>query len=220
MSHRHMPLSEKLKELFPSFGWRKEAAKILDRVRMQAEKYVINNYLQYLLHNNMKSKATFFHCGDQLRGMLAGEISDIESVLRQVQWSSSFHIEKNGDSYEHQTAYNKAFSEQFSGLGWESQPLLRVKPKLIGDFRRGLVFVEIQFGNSSTLYRDYYKFQYGFANGLLSLAVLIVPTKPSEFFPTRPKSVLNMAEYDLAYTCLTVLPINVPVLLVGLLPDN
>jgi hypothetical protein len=29
-----------------------------------------------------------------------------------------------------------------------------------------------------------------------------------------------MAEYDMANTCFTVLPINVPVLLVGLLPEN
>jgi len=29
-----------------------------------------------------------------------------------------------------------------------------------------------------------------------------------------------MAEYDLADTCFNVLPINVPVLLVGLLPEN
>ena len=103
---------------------------------------------------------------------------------------------------------------------WEHQPLLRIDPKLIGDFRKGLVFVEIQFGNSSALYRDYYKFQYGLLNGLLSLSVLIVPTRPSKFFPTRPNSVQNMAEYDFAHTCLTVLPINTPVLLVGLLPEN
>jgi hypothetical protein len=137
-----------------------------------------------------------------------------------VPWVPSFQYKENDDGYEHQTAYNKAFTEQFTKLGWERQPLLRTDPKLIGDFRKGLVFVEIKFGNSSALYRDYYKFQYGLMNGLLSLAVLIVPTKPSNFFPTRPKSVLNMAEYDLAHTCLTVLPINVPVFLVGLLPEN
>lgn len=83
--------------------------------------------------------------------------------------------------------------------------MLRTRPKLIGDFQKGLVFVEVQFGNSSTLYRDYYKFQYGLANGLLSLAVLIVPTSPKLFFPTRSKSVQNMAEYSLATTYLSVL---------------
>ncbi len=163
---------------------------------------------------------TYFHCGDQLKKTLEAEINDVASVVKKVQWAPSFRYNENGNTYEHQTAYNKAFSVEFASLGWEQQPRLRVEPRLIGDFRKGLVFVEIQFGNSSTLYRDYYKFQYGLANGLLSLAVLIVPIKSGEFFPTRLNSVLNMAEYNLAHTCLAVLPINVPVLLVGLLPEN
>lgn len=105
-------------------------------------------------------------------------------------------------------------------MGWELQPTLRTEPKLIGEFRKGLVFVEVQFGNGSTFYRDYYKFQYGLANGLLSLAVLIVPTTPAKFFPIRPESANNMAEYAFAKTYLTVLAINVPTMLVGLLPNN
>lgn len=168
----------------------------------------------------MKIRTKYFHCGKQLQKTLADEISDVESAIAKVEWIPSFKYIENGKSYEHQTAYNKAFSAQFNNLAWEPQPLLRDNPRLIGDFRKGLVFVEIQFGNSSTLYRDYYKFQYGLANGLLSLAVLIVPTKPNQFFPTRPKSVQNMAEYALADNYFTVLPINVPVMLTGLLPEN
>jgi len=168
----------------------------------------------------MKIQTKFFHCGQQLQKTLAREIDEIFQVADTVRWTPSFKFTENTVLHEHQSAYNKAFAAQFSMLGWEPQPFLRVEPKLIGDFRNGLVFVEIQFGNSSTLYRDYYKFQYGLTNGLLSLAVLMVPTKPSVFFPTRPKSVANMAEYDLADTYLSVLPINVPVLLVGLLPEN
>jgi len=168
----------------------------------------------------VKVKTAFFHCGEQLQKTLRREIGEVQSVISKVKWSPSFVYHKDGNMYEHQTGYNREFSAQFRELGWEHQPLLRENPKLLGDFRKGLVFVEIQFGNSSTLYRDYYKFQYGLANGLLSLAVLIVPTKPTEFFPSRLESIRNMAEYDLAHTCLTVLPINVPVLLMGLLPEN
>lgn len=168
----------------------------------------------------MKAKTTFFHCGEQLQKTLAREITDVKSVVSKVEWIPSFQYNENENTYEHKAGYNKAFSTQFVSLGWEPQPLLRSDPKLVGDFRKGLVFVEIQFGNSSTLYRDYYKFQYGLTNGLLSLAVLIVPTRPTQFFPTRPKSVLDMAEYDMAHSCLTVLPINVLILLMGLLPEN
>ena len=163
---------------------------------------------------------TYFHCGDQLRSTLSREISEVESVISAVKWDAEFHYGADEKTQEHQTAYNKAFATEFLRLGWEIQPVLRQEPKLIGDFRKGLVFVEIQFGNSSALYRDYYKFQYGLSNGLLSLAVLIVPTAAKKFFPTRPASVQNMAEYSLAKTCLSILPINVPTLLIGLLPEN
>jgi hypothetical protein len=104
-------------------------------------------------------------------------------------------------------------------LGWENKPLLSQKPKLIGDFRKNLVFVEVQFGNSATLYRDFYKFQYGLQNGLLSLSVLIVPVNPREFFPTRLRSISNMAEYDLALRYFKVLPISVPTMVIGLMRD-
>jgi len=168
----------------------------------------------------MKAEIAYFHCGDQLKKTLASEIGEAETIISSVNWEESFHHTENGVVYDNQAGYNKAFFMAFRSLGWESQPTLRTDPKLIGDFRKGLVFVEVQFGNSSTLYRDYYKFQYGLANGLLSLAVLIVPTSPMAFFPKRPRSVVNMAEYTLAHKCLTVLPINVPTMLVGLLPVN
>jgi hypothetical protein len=60
----------------------------------------------------------------------------------------------------------------------------------------------------------------GLTHGLLSFAVLIVPTSPLQFFPTRPQSIHNMAEYDLAVRYFKLLPIPVPILLIGLLPEN
>jgi hypothetical protein len=168
----------------------------------------------------VKAETAYFHCGDQLRATLANEIREVLSAVEAVQWIESFSHAADDALHEHQAGYNRAFAMEFVRMGWDSQPILRIQPKLIGDFRKGLVFVEIQFGNSATLYRDYYKFQYGLANGLLSLAVLIVPTVPAAFFPSRPASVKNMAEYALAHSCLTVLPINVPTMLVGLLPGN
>jgi hypothetical protein len=97
--------------------------------------------------------------------------------------------------------------------------MLSDKPRLIGDFRKNLVFVEVQFGNSATLYRDFYKFQYGLEKKLLSLSVLIVPINPRKFFPTRPRSISNMAEYDLALRYFEVLPIKVPTMVIGLMRD-
>jgi len=91
---------------------------------------------------------------------------------------------------------------------------------LKGDFKKNDIFVEVQFGNSATIYRDYYKFHYGLTHNLLSLAVLIVPKDPKSFFPTRPESVNNMAEFNFAQKTFKLLRIPVPILLIGLLPEN
>jgi hypothetical protein len=168
----------------------------------------------------MEFKKTYFHCGKNLLKSLQENINQIENIIHKLVWSPSFEFVAKEKIYKHQTGYNKYFSHQFTKFGWENQPKLRSSPRLIGDFQKGLVFVEIQFGNSSTLYRDFYKFQYGHFNGLLSLAVHIVPANPKDFFPTRSRSIANMASFELAKSCFTIVPINVPVLLIGLLPKN
>ena len=103
----------------------------------------------------MKTEIAYFHCGDQLRKTLASEIGEVESVVAAIKWVESFRYSDSGTFYEHQAAYNKAFAVEFKRFGWEPRPVLHTNPKLIGDFRKGLVFVEIQFGNSAALYRDY-----------------------------------------------------------------
>lgn len=161
----------------------------------------------------------FFNCGRHLTTILATEIAEIRSVVAGLPWQPTFALTTGGKTLQHQAAYNKALSMDLVARGWTPQPRLLSSPRLIGDFQKGLVFVEVQFGNSATLYRDYYKFQYGLANGLLSLAVLIVPEDPLAFFPTRnAQSVGNMADFPLADRCLSVLPINVPTWLIGLKP--
>ena len=168
----------------------------------------------------MKHQITYLHCGEKLKKSLKDEIDEVVSVVNLIQWEEKFKfIKPNSEEIEHQSAYNKRFEIEFEKLGWEKKPLLNKKPRIIGDFKNDLVFVEVQFGNSSTLYRDFYKFQYGLQNGLLSLSVLIVPINPKEFFPTRPRSISNMAEYDLALRYFTILPISVPTMVVGLMRD-
>ncbi len=160
-----------------------------------------------------------FFCSPKLLKSV-DEVNEIYKCVQRIMWQPHFTFDVNGTTYEHQTAYNKAFEREFSSYNWSRQPMLIDNPRLIGDFQKNDVFVEIQFGNSATLYRDYYKFHYGLTHNLLSLAVLIVPTQPAAFFPTRPKSVSNMAEFDLAFKYFKLLPIPVPILLIGLLPEN
>jgi len=167
----------------------------------------------------MKFKTEYFFCSPKLLQNV-DEINEIHSCIDEIKWKDEYTIIVNGKKSEHQRAYNKSFQIEFSKYGWKPNPLLCDNPRLIGDFEKNDVFVEIQFGNSSTLYRDYYKFHYGLTHNLLSLTVLIVPTNPTEFFPTRPASVSNMAEFDLAYRYFKLLPIPVPIVLIGLLPEN
>lgn len=167
----------------------------------------------------MKFVKDYFFCSPRLLQNVE-EVGEIEESIKSVQWEPEFIIESNGTTCKHQHAYNKAFESVFSQYGWNRQPLLHKEPNLIGDFGKSDIFVEIQFGNSATLYRDYYKFHFGLTHNLLSLAVLIVPTYPKAFFPTRPNSVSNMAEFDLAVKYFKLLPIPVPILVYGLLPEN
>lgn len=168
----------------------------------------------------MKYKTAYFHTSDHLQETFRLQLDEIEQVISTVQWAPDFSFDYSGRTYINQTGYNKAFQAAFGELGWEVEPVLERKPMLKGDFRKHLVFIEVQFGNSSTLFRDYYKFQYGLANGLLSLAVLIVPENPAHFFPTRIESIRNMADFRLAHKCFTMLQINVPTLVIGLMPEN
>jgi len=160
------------------------------------------------------------HCGDTLLKSLDSEIQEVSRTLNEHPWSPTFSFETPNTTVQHQTAYNRSFSSSLYDAGWKLQPRLSESPRLIGDFAKGLVFGEIQFGNSSTLYRDYYKFQYGLQNGLLSLAILIVPHNEYEFFPTRGESVRNMANFTLAHRYFEVLPISVPTIIYGLLADE
>lgn len=169
----------------------------------------------------MKTKTSYFFCSERLLKNIP-ELDEIYQGIADIQWEPDFsYIPSEGNKFEHQTAYNARMKHEFVELrGWENQPLLYDNPRLIGDFKKSDVFVEVQFGNSSTLYRDYYKFHYGLTHNLLSLAVLIVPTDPFRFFPTRRGSVQNMASYDLAERYFKLLPIPVPIVLIGLLPEN
>ncbi len=167
----------------------------------------------------MKYKEEYFFCSPKLLSNVA-EVHEIFTCIDNIKWNSEFEIKCEDRTYHHQTAYNKAFEIEFEKFNWQQKPLLHNKPKLIGDFQKEDIFIEVQFGNSATIYRDYYKFHYGLANNLLSLAVLIVPTDPKNFFPTRPSSVNNMADFDFAYRYFKLLPIPVPIMLLGLLPEN
>lgn len=118
----------------------------------------------------MKFIKEYFFCSSKLLADVE-EVKEIDECIQRVKWSREFSLDYNAKTLEHQAAYNKAFELEFAIYRWKTRPLLYSNPRLIGDFSKNDVFIEIQFGNSSTLYRDYYKFHYGLIHNLLSLAV-------------------------------------------------
>ncbi len=165
----------------------------------------------------MRYNEKYLHCEDTILETHATEMHEIADIIQEVQWQPDFSFTQKGKTYRHQAAYNKALALGFKKRDWQLQPLLAKSPRLIGDASKNLVFVEVQFGNSATIYRDFYKFQYGLKNRLLSLAVLIVPDKEQKFFLERPNSsVRNMANFELALRYFSVLPIAVPTWVIGL----
>jgi hypothetical protein len=171
----------------------------------------------------MEFTASYIFCSPKLIDPL-DEVQEIYQVIRNLPWSPEKvpAISRSGKEVAWQEAYNRLFEIEFEKIGgWKLQPVLSEKLKHKGDFAKNDVFVEIQFGNSSTIYRDYYKFHYGLVNKLLSLSVLIVPTDPLRFFPSRnPQSITNMASFEYAQAHFSALTIPVPLLLLGLLPNN
>ena len=171
----------------------------------------------------MQFSTEYIFCTKKLIDPLE-EVQELYFAIESVIWSPEkvTAVSKTGKEVAWQEAYNRLFELAFEKIGgWEPSPVLCEKPMHKGDFLKNGVFVEIQFGNSATVYRDYYKFHYGFANKLLTLAVLIVPTDPVTFFPNRnPKSIRNMASIKYAFEHMSSLTIPVPVLLIGLLPQN
>ena len=161
----------------------------------------------------------YFCCSKKLLDNF-NEIDEIFEIIESIEWIDDFFIFDNDKKYEHQKGYNKAFEIEFVKKDWKKQPLLHEELKLKGDFKKNDIFVEVQFKNSASIYRDYYKFHYGLLNDLLSIAVLIVPENAKNFFPTRIESVNNMAEYNFADKTFKILKIPVPILLIGLLPEN
>jgi len=172
---------------------------------------------------NMEYMTSYFFCSPKLIDPLE-EVQEIYKVIRNIPWlpDKATSMSRTGKEIAWQEAYNRLFELEFEKIGgWTLHPVLSESLKHKGDFAKNDVFVEIQFGNSSTIYRDYYKFHYGLMNKLLSLAVLIVPSVPLQFFPSRnPQSITNMASFEYAHAHFTALTIPVPLLLIGLMPQN
>ena len=83
-----------------------------------------------------------------------------------------------------QKALNSHLDKEFETRGWQPQPPI-VSPGrtggpatgLKGDYKKGRLQVEAQFGNMARWYTDVFKFQLSYSLDEIDVAVLIVPTQ-------------------------------------------
>lgn len=100
--------------------------------------------------------------------------------------SRSSRRSKLGDRYfflpVDQKALNVHLDRQFEQLNWETQPPIvgsdagkGPETGLNGDFKKGRLQIEIQFGNMARWYTDVFKFQLSYALDAIDVGVLVVP---------------------------------------------
>ena len=90
----------------------------------------------------------------------------------------------------HQAAFNALLDERLRALGWSRQPIARgelvagpIPNNLLGDFAKGGIFVEVEFGNMASAFRDLFKFQIASRSGAGRLGVLVVASdRVARFF--------------------------------------
>ena len=89
-----------------------------------------------------------------------------------------------------QAAFNNLLDERLRVLGWNRQPIARgdlvagpIPNNLLGDFAKGGIFVEVEFGNMASAFRDLFKFQIASRSGAGRMGVLVVASdRVAQFF--------------------------------------
>ena len=121
-----------------------------------------------------------------------------------------------------QAVLNRMLHDRLRERDWATEPVAAGKPlgtpadlSLRGDFAKAGVFVEVEFGNSASLFRDLFKFQIASRSGMGEVAVLIVATaQVAKFFDS------GVATFEQAVGLLPYMRIGIqmPIWIVGLEP--
>lgn len=123
-----------------------------------------------------------------------------------------------------QAELNRRLDVAFRPRGWQPQPIAAgalvggdVPLGLRGDFVRNRVFVEVEFGNAASVFRDLFKFQVANRSGAGDVAVLVVATERfARFFDS------GVATYETLSRLLPYLTVGIqmPIWIVGIEPTD
>jgi hypothetical protein len=114
-----------------------------------------------------------------------------------------------------QKELNEKIAAGLGELGWTSQPVAAREhinglstAGLRGDFVKNKVFVEIEFGNVASSYRDIFKFLVARDNAMASVGVLVCATKRfGDLFDSGVASFESLERNIMPFLRLTPLPI-------------
>ena len=123
-----------------------------------------------------------------------------------------------------QAAWNLHLDQTLREAGWQSQPFVLGEPTgsaldsyLQGDFAKNRVFVEVEFGNTASLFRDLFKFQIAGRSRVGDIGVLVVASSNvARFFDS------GVATFEQAVNLLPYMSIGIqlPIWIVGLDLDD
>lgn len=123
-----------------------------------------------------------------------------------------------------QDALNKRLHMGFERFGWEPQPLVlgrtlgrELESFLKGDFKKRDVFVEVEFGNTASLFRDLFKFQLVGQSKRGEVAVAVLPTSTAARLMDSNVATFERLESLMPFLDLVV---GIPVLAIGVEPDS
>lgn len=120
---------------------------------------------------------------------------------------------------------NKALDKALSGKGWTSQPVVASQGfdteasalGLKGDFVKNKVFVEVEFGNIASFFRDLFKFQIANRAGVGDVAVLVTAMDRMARFHDQGVTTFETVERLLPYMAIGI---QMPIWVVGLEPAD
>jgi Restriction endonuclease BglII len=120
-------------------------------------------------------------------------------------------------------ALNEEFDKRLRTQHWSSQPYTRddvfatTKDRSRGDFERNGVFVEVEFGNTASVFRDFFKFQVANRERIGEVAVLVTGTRQLMKFHDSGVTTFEKVQQTIPYLRIAV---QMPVWIIGLEPDS
>jgi hypothetical protein len=111
-------------------------------------------------------------------------MAEIRDIIRAVEWQrlpEPKERRRKGRTVAvlliNQNTTNEKFEQEFGARGWERHPLIvsSAESRLLADFKKENIQVEVQFGNMARWYTDIFKFLLSYAADDIEIGVLVVP---------------------------------------------